>query len=114
MLKVAHYQKISEQVAALELERDDLKQLACDVIGFIIVNRDRGTLTSVDEKDLDRLMDVFTLRYGQAIGTVPRPQTIDEQCGQPPGSFKKFAKKKEGVLLRLERERKRRIKDARK
>lgn len=40
--------------------------------------------------------------------------TIDEFCGQPEGSFKKFIEKKESFLRQLEQERKERIRKARK
>lgn len=36
-------------------------------------------------------------------------ETIDETCGRPEGSFKKFAEKKEAHLRNLEQQRKSRI-----
>jgi len=43
-----------------------------------------------------------------------KPITIDEHCGQPQGSFKKFLKEKEDFLKKLEEDRKTRIRAARK
>jgi hypothetical protein len=36
-------------------------------------------------------------------------QTIDEHCGVPEGTFKKFIKKQQNELLKIEKERKSRI-----
>ncbi len=41
-------------------------------------------------------------------------QTMDEFLGNPPGTFKKFIEKEEEKLREIERERKERIRNARK
>lgn len=43
-----------------------------------------------------------------------KAKTIDEVCGSPPGTFKKFIAQQEEELRQAERERKERIRKARK
>ena len=42
-----------------------------------------------------------------------KPKTLDESCGQPEGSFKKFVAEKEAFLKKLEDDRKNHIRAAR-
>ena len=47
--------------------------------------------------------------------TLPQSaKTMDEVCGKPPGSFKKFIAQQDAELREIERERKERIRRARK
>ncbi len=41
-----------------------------------------------------------------------KAKTIDEFCGKPPGSFKKFISKQEADLREIERKRKERIRQS--
>jgi len=43
-----------------------------------------------------------------------KAKTIDEVCGSPPGTFRKFVEKQESELREMERERKERIAKSRK
>jgi hypothetical protein len=58
--------KLSNQVAALERQRDALQELCGEIIATIIINRERNTITSVNEAMFTKLMTAWQMRFHAA------------------------------------------------
>lgn len=70
--------KLSEQVEKLERDNEKLRWLCGQVIATLNVNRIRNTITSIDEKRFDQIIENWSLKLKELTDPLTEMKTISE------------------------------------